>query len=154
MPMPRALFAAAALLLATAPAAAQPSASHRAAAEDVIEASGSRENFLRAMELGMREGGLAEMAPAVQAGMREVLNDLFSWEVMREPFIAVFSDLYTEAELRQIAAAYRTPGGRLLVRRAPEAAVRTQAIVQKRLTEVMPEMMRRITALLEADTGS
>jgi hypothetical protein len=147
----RALLAAAAVLLAAAPAAAQPSASHRAAAAEVIEASGSRDTYLRAMELGMAEGGMGEMTPELQAAVREILNDLFRFEDLLEPFIELYTELYTEEELRQIAAVYRTPGGRLLVEKGPELAVGSQAIVQARLADVMPQMMERIMAAVEAE---
>jgi hypothetical protein len=139
------------LLLGATPAAAQPSAAHRAAAVEVLEASGSRETYLRAMELGLQEGGMGEMSPKLQATVREVLNDLFRWEDMQERFVALYTELFTEAELRDVAAVYRTPGGRVLVERAPELAVGSQAIVQERLAEVMPEMMSRIMAAVQAE---
>lgn len=147
----RTILAVAALLAVAAPAAAQPSASHRAAAVEVLEASGSRETYLRGMELGMQEGGMGEMSPALQAAVREVLNDLFRWEELQPPFVDLYTELYTEAELRQIAALYRTPAGRLLVAKGPELAMGSQAIVQARLAEVMPEMMARIMAAVEAE---
>lgn len=145
-----ALFA---LLLAAAPAAAQPSPGHRAAAMEVLEVSASRETFLRAMELGMAQGGAGEMSPAMRDTVRAVLNDLFRWEDLQERFVVLYTELFTEPELRQIAEVYRTPGGRLLVERGPELAVGSQAIVQERLQEVMPEMMRRIMQAAEAEDG-
>lgn len=142
---------AAALVLAAVPAAAQPSASHRAAAVEVLEASGSRATYLRALELGLAEGGMGEMSPGVQEAVGRIVGDLFRWEELEPAFVRLYTELYTEPELRQIAAVYRTPGGRLLVERAPELSVGAQAIVQDRLQEVMPEMMRRIMEAVEAD---
>lgn len=151
--MMKRILLAAALLLAAAPAAAQPSPSHRAAALEVLEESASRETYVRALELGMMEGGMGDMSPALQDSLRRIVVDLFPWEELQGEFVDLYTRLYTEDELRQIAAVYRTPGGRLLVERAPELSVGAQQIVQARLTAVMPEMMRRIMAAVEAEEG-
>ena len=144
---------AAVLVLAAVPAAAQPSVSHRAAAIEVLEASGSRETYLRALELGLAEGGMGEMSPGVRDAVGRIVSDLFRWEELEPDFVRLYTELYTEPELRQIAAVYHTPGGRLLVERAPELSVGAQSIVQERLQAVMPEMMRRIMEAVEADAG-
>ena len=81
-----------ALLLACAvPAAAQPepSAGEAAAVRDLLEASRTRENFIKAMELGMEQGGMGELTPRVRQVLREFMEEHFRYEDLEPEFIRV-----------------------------------------------------------------
>ncbi|HEU0013299.1 MAG TPA: DUF2059 domain-containing protein [Longimicrobium sp.] len=146
--MIRKLLIAAALLTAAAPAAAQPGQEHAQAAREVLEASRTREGFVRGFELGMASQMAAgDSLPAeVVATIRRLFEEHFRWDEMEPEFIRMYTELYTVDELRQLAAFYRTPVGQKLADTSPELAVRTQAIVNARIQEMLPALMEAITA--------
>jgi len=133
------------------PAAAQPEppAGEVAAVRELLEVSRTRENFIRAMELGMEQGGMGEMTPAVRAAIREFMDEHFRFEEMEPDFIRMYTDLYTEEEIRGMTAFYRTPVGQRMVETLPELSAASQGIVMQRLQAAMPELMQRIMAAMQ-----
>src|SRR5688572_22684088 len=89
-------------LAAAAPAAAQPepSAGEMAAVRELLEVSRTRDNFIRAMELGMAESGQMEMTPRMKQVLREFMDEHFRYEDMEPDFIRMYTELFTEAEIR------------------------------------------------------
>lgn len=140
-----------ALALSAAPAAAQPepSASEVAAVRELLEVSRTRENFIRAMELGMEQGGMGEMTPKIRAVLREFMDEHFRYEEMEPDFIRMYTDMYTEEEIRGLAAFYRTPLGQRMIETLPEISAASQGIVMERLQSAMPELIRRMTEAMQ-----
>jgi uncharacterized protein len=141
-----------ALVLAAAPAAAQPepAASELAAARELLEVSRSRENFIRGMEIGMEAGGMGQLTPEVRTAVREVLDEHFPWEALAPGMARLYADLYTEEEIRAMIAFYRTPLGQRMIETLPELTAGSQRVAQERLQAVMPELVRRIQEVMEA----
>ena len=149
--MKKLLMTLALTLLCAAPAAAQPepSAGEIAAARDLLAASNTRENFIRAMELGMEQGGMGELTPAVRQVLREFMDEHFNYDDMEPDFIRMYTDLYTEEEIRGMTAFYRTPVGQRMVQTLPELSAASQRIVMERMQTAMPELMQRIMAAMQ-----
>jgi hypothetical protein len=145
-----------ALVLAAAPAAAQPepTAGELAAARELLEVSRTRENFIRALELGMEQGGMGELTPELQTVLREFMDEHFRFEDMEPEFTRMYADLYTEEEIRGMTAFYRTPVGQRMVETMPELMAASQRITQERLAAVMPELMQAIMEVMEEEEGS
>lgn len=141
-----------AMALFAAPAAAQPepSASEVAAVRELLEVSRTRENFIRAMELGMEQSGMGEMTPQIRAVLREFMDEHFRYDEMEPDFIRMYTDMYTEEEIRGISAFYRTPLGQRLIETLPEVSAASQRIVMERLQSAMPELIRRMTEAMQA----
>lgn len=143
-------------LLCAAPAAAQPepTAGEIAAARDLLAASNTRENFIKAMELGMEQGGMGELTPAVRQVLRDFMDEHFRYEDMEPEFIRVYADAFTEQELRDLAAFYRTPLGRRVVETLPEITAASQRIAMERMQNVMPQLMQAIMQAMQEDEGA
>lgn len=141
-----------ALALFAAPAAAQPepSASEVAAVRELLEVSRTRENFIRAMELGMEQGGMGEMTPQIRAVLSEFMDEHFRYDEMEPDFIRMYTDMYTEEEIRGLSAFYRTPLGQRMIETLPEISATSQRIVMERLQSAMPELIRRMTEAMQA----
>jgi hypothetical protein len=141
-----------ALALSAAPAAAQPepSASEVAAVRELLEVSRTRENFIRAMELGMEQGGMGEMTPQIRAVLRQFMDEHFRYDEMEPDFIRMYTETFTEEEIRGLTAFYRTPVGQRVVETLPEISAASQAIVMERLQSAMPELMQRIMEAMQA----
>jgi uncharacterized protein len=143
----------AALLAFAAPAAAQPEASpgELEAARELLEVSLTAETFVRALELGMAENGAEKLTPAVRQALRDFMAEHFRYEELLPDFVQMYTELFTEEEIRGITAFYRTPAGRRMAEMAPELAIRSQRIVAERLQESMPELMQAIMEAMQAD---
>lgn len=145
------------VLAAAAPVAAQgePSASEVAAIRELLEVSRTRENFVRAMELGMEQGGAGDLTPRVRQVLREFMDEHFRFEDMEPEFIRMYADLYTEEEIRGMTAFYRTPVGQRVIETLPELTAASQRIAMERLQTVMPELMQRLMAVMaEEEPGT
>lgn len=140
-------------LLCAAPAAAQgePTPGQMAAAMDLLEASNTRENFVRGMEIGMEQGGMGKLSPAVRKALRDFMAAHFRYEEMEPEFARAYADVFTEQELRELAAFYRTPLGRRVVETQPEIMAATQRIAMDRMQTLMPQLMQAIMEAMEED---
>ena len=145
------------LLAAPARAAEQISASHRAAAEQLLE--------LMAPEQSMR-GGAAAMTDAMIASnpglapYRDVVLDWASryltWEVIGPQMAALYADAFTESELRDLIRFYQTPTGQKTVRLMPELTSKGAMIGQQAAEQHIEELdaaIRKRAGELEA-TGA
>jgi uncharacterized protein len=145
----------AALLAFAAPAAAQeePTPGEIAAVRELLEVSRTRENFIRAMELGMEQGGGAELTPAVRRALGAFMDEHFRYDDLEPDFISMYTELYTEEEIRGMTAFYRTPLGQRMVETLPELSARSQAIVGERLQAAMPELMEAVMEAMQEEEG-
>lgn len=152
--MKKLLMMLAVALCAAVPAAAQePTASEAAAVRELLEVSRTRENFIRAMELGMEQGGMGEMTPEVRRVLREFMDEHFRYEDMEPEMIRMYAELYTEEEIRGMTAFYRTPLGQRMVETLPELSAASQRIAMERLQSVMPQLMQRLMEAMQAPTA-
>lgn len=151
--MRKLLWAACLLLCAAVPAAAQeePSPGEMAAVRELLEVMRMRENMQRTMEL-MLGGALGEdMPPGFTEAMREFFAEHFRYDDMHEGFVRVYTELFTEEELRAFTAFYRTPAGQRFVELTPEIARRTQEVTAQIMEEAMPDLMRIMMEAMEEE---
>lgn len=150
----------AALALAARPAAAQqsapgPAASHVQAAEQLLAASDAE----NAMRDGMRRmmDIQAQQNPAL-ASMRDVLEEFFArymgWERMKPEMVRVYTSTFSESEIRELTAFYRTDIGRKLAERMPEIMARSTEMSQRIVQEHMPELTQMIMERMRTDPES
>jgi hypothetical protein len=151
--MKKMLMLAAAALLCATPAAAQgePTPAEMAAARDLLEASNTRENFVQGLEIGMEMGGMGELTPGVRKALRDFINTHFRYEEMEPEFARAYADAFTEQELRDLAAFYRTPLGRRVVETQPAIMGATQRIAMEHMQALMPQLMPVIMEAMEKD---
>lgn len=140
-------------LLCAAPAAAQdePTPGEVAAVRELLEASRTRENFIAAMEMGMEQGGMGEMTPRIRGVLREFMDEHFRYEDLEPEFVKMYADVFTEQEIRDLAAFYRTPLGMRVVETLPEITAASQRIAMERLQSAMPQLMQAIMQAMEEE---
>lgn len=147
----------AALALAARPAAAQqappaPAASHVQAAEQMLVASDAENAMRRGIQRMMDVQ--AEQNPVI-ASMRDILDDFYarhmSWERMKPEMVRLYTSTFTEAELRELTAFYRTEIGRKMSERMPEIMARSTEMSQRIVQEHMPELTQKIMERMQSD---
>jgi len=76
-------------------------------------------------------------------------SEAFSWQKMKQQFIPVYREAYTQEELKGMIAFYRSPLGRSVAEKKPRVAQRLMEIKQRNMVVLMPKWK---TALQEALT--
>lgn len=83
-------------------------------------------------------------AAAVIANFREE----FAWKSLREVYVQVYLETFTQEEIDGMLAFYRSPAGRALVEKQPQAMQRSMQLMQPRLeamqSRLEAELKRRM----------
>lgn len=133
----------------------EPTPAQMAAAREMMAASKVRENF---------DVSLARMLEAQIVANPEmhqfepVLRGFFAkymrWDDLEPDFARLYAVTYTEEELRQLAAFYRTPLGQRLVATGPELIARGSALSEERVQKHLPELFSSMMEHASRPAGS
>jgi len=81
--------------------------------------------------------------PKIQKDMQE-MNALvraeMSWDKMEEPLIALYGNVFSEAELQDIIEFYQSPAGQKMLKRQPELIQGTMVMMQQQMQNLMPKI--------------
>ena len=80
-----------------------------------------------------------------QARMAGIVKEELSWEKMKDLYVQVYRETFSQEEIDGLIAFYQTPVGQSFVSKQPELTKRTMAILQQR----MAPMMQRIQKMSE-----
>lgn len=142
-----------AVLLAAGRAAAQPapvSPAHRAAALELLEAMRVSDALQLSIEtvLQLQMQSNPELR-AVESVMRDFFVRYMSWENLKDGYADIYSRAFTEPELREMTAFYRTPTGQKLARATPqlmrEGSELGQRAVQEHMNELQEAVLRHLS---------
>lgn len=124
---------------------------HRAAAEELMSATRMTEltdsisKQIVDMQLRSNPGMVM-----FQDIMVDFLERHLSWEKIKDEIIESYVEVFTEAELLELTAFYRTPLGEKTLEQMPELMQRGMEIAQAKLTVHLPELQRLIMERIEA----
>ena len=134
--------------------AAPPPARMRAA-EELLVAMDMERTFTRTMEAMIeQQKAQNEVFAQNEAEFRAFFRRYMGWEELRPDFVRLYAETYTEDELRQLAAFYRTPLGRRVMETIPQLSTRSTEITQRRVMEHMPELISRIMGATPTPSGT
>lgn len=142
--MKKLVYAAALLLCAAAPAAAQeePSAGEVQAARELLQVSRVNENTTLTIQAMIESGMGEDLPPEMRDVLRTFFKEHFRFEDMEPGYVRMYTDLFTEEEIRALTAFYRTPAGQRMAELTPEIAVRSQRLGMELMEAATPELMR------------
>ncbi|MBN1912664.1 MAG: DUF2059 domain-containing protein [Pirellulales bacterium] len=126
-------------------------ASHRAAADDLLAAMKVKENQI-ATAKQMLDAMVAQ-SPVLQAQkdiLEEFLKECLAWDAVKDDFAKMYMEEFTESELEELAAFYRTPVGKKLADKTPVLAGKGAKIASARVQKKMPELQQKIRERLSA----
>lgn len=81
--------------------------------------------------------------PQVQQDMKEVnqlVREEMSWSKLEGPMIALYGNVFSEAELQDIIAFYQSDAGQKMLKRQPELMQGTMVMMQEQMQNLMPKM--------------
>ncbi|HSU15446.1 DUF2059 domain-containing protein [Longimicrobium sp.] len=133
------------VFLTTARAEAQRSASHRAAAMDLLLAMHVPEALQASLSTALQ---VQLQGNPQMRGMEPVLRDFFaryvSWETLKDQYADLYASAFTEDELHQMADFYRTPVGQKLARSSPLLLRQGAELGERAVRQHMPELQEMI----------
>lgn len=137
------------LIWVASPLGAQDTAStHRAAAVELLAATGAHEmmdQMLDAVLQSMHTQTPAfDSLPGFDSLMASLLRDALDWKVLEPEMIQMYVDVFTAAELHEMADFYRTPLGKKMLAHMPEIMQRSMAMSQERMRQAMPHIMAEL----------
>ncbi len=126
-------------------------ASHRAAAEELLEASNSAKivEQLRSQMEEVFKSTVAQISKTPEEKqlldkytkkMTDILLENIRWDTMKGQLVDVYVSVYTEKEIRELTAFYRSPTGRKLLEKMPELIKASMEIAQKQMVTVIPKI--------------
>lgn len=145
----RTLFAAAiasTIAVSLASNATADTKSHRKAAEDLLTAMGVEAQMTKAIDTQL--DAQAKMAPqlaAMKEPMKKFFDKYMSYASMKEDLITNYVDAFSEEDLKEITAFYKTPIGKKLVAKTPELTSKATELGTKRVSENQGELMKMLT---------
>ncbi len=74
----------------------------------------------------------------------DIVRDATSWDKLKEDYIALYSQTYTESELKDIIAFYKTPSGQAYVKKQPEVLKRSFQLSGKMINRLMPKIQSMV----------
>jgi hypothetical protein len=78
--------------------------------------------------------------------MKEFFDKYMGWDSLKEDFIRIYMDEFTEAELRDMIEFYKTPTGQKAVMKTPVLAARGAELGQQRVQDNIDELIQMIQA--------
>jgi len=78
--------------------------------------------------------------------MKDFFNKYMGWDALKEDFIKIYMEEFTEAELRDMIVFYKTPTGQKAVLKTPVLAARGAELGQERVQENIGELLEMIEA--------
>jgi len=98
--------------------------------------------------------------PAVQAKVTSLLGKIMdmvkdetSWDKMKEEYIALYSQTYTQTELKDLIAFYKTPSGQAYIKKQPEVLKRTFQLSGKMIGGLMPKIQAMVNEFKESTSS-
>jgi uncharacterized protein len=73
--------------------------------------------------------------------MTSFLNKYMSWSVIKDEIIALYSDTFTTAEIKELTAFYSTPLGKKALKTMPELTAKGAALGQRRVMAHEQELL-------------
>jgi hypothetical protein len=112
------------------------------------------------MELGLQEVIKdKEITPEMQkqiniatGEMSGLLKDEFSWQKFEPMLIEIYRKSFSQSDIDGMLAFYKTEAGQSVVKKMPLVMQNTMQLMQERMQQVMPKMMRIAEQSIEQPT--
>lgn len=79
------------------------------------------------------------------AELDTIIKEEMSWDKMKPQYVQIYMETFTQQEIDDLAAFYKTPSGKSFIKKQPQVIQRTSAISQ----EKMGVMMERFTNMMQ-----
>ena len=120
-------------------------ATHKEAALLAVDASGSREMMTAMVNVSLEQQiRLKPILKPYEQVLRQFLSKYLSYEALRDAFAEMYMARFDELQLRQMAAFYQTPTGKVAITKVGELATAGAELGRKRVEEHQAELVDAI----------
>jgi len=70
----------------------------------------------------------------------DMLAQEFSWDKLKEDYITLYAETFTEDEMKGAIAFYKSPAGQAFITKQPEVVRRSMELSQKMMMQIMPKI--------------
>ena len=120
--------------------------SHRKAAEDLLTAMGIEAQMAKMIDTQLdSQTKMMPMMAQLKEPMKKFFNKYMSYASMKEELITSYVEAFTEKEIKEITAFYKSPIGKKLVEKTPELTSKITETTSKRVQENQAELTKMIT---------
>ena len=133
--------------------------SRRALAEEMLNVMNMQENFeksfamikqmLPAQRKAMGETNMPANVSNQSDKMWDMIAQEYSWDKMKDDYIALYAATYTEDEMKGAIAFFKSPAGQAYLKKQPELMKGTMALSQKLMMKIMPKIQAMMTKELK-----
>ena len=92
----------------------------------------------------LKQEGLSDndavQAAAAQERMSAMLEKELSWDSIKDEYAAIYASTFTEKELRDLIAFYKSPAGRAMTLKSPDLIAKGMELVQQRVAAIGPKI--------------
>lgn len=138
-------------LLLAASAHAQTDADHRAAAAELVEVLDMETAFFDGVRVGLDASadapGMDEMRPVMEA----FFDRYITWDKVVDDYVALYQETFSQAELEELVAFYRSPIGQRLVEEQSGLMARGARVGQDLMAEHETELMTMLMGAMRED---
>jgi hypothetical protein len=149
------------------PVMAQAADARRATAEEMLNVMRYPEMMAKSFDtvkqmvpgyIKQRAGmaGQTNVPPDLSTQLRKVMDlmsEEFSWDKMKGDYITLYAETFTEQEMKDIIAFYRSPSGKSFVDKQPELSRRAMELSKMVMARAMPKI-RALDEELKAKTAA
>ena len=135
-------------LTLVSPAVARPAdrASHQQAAAELLEVMHVERSVADAIDMVLTAQLQANPQLAqFEDLLRAFLSKYMAWDALREDYIQLYVDTFSEAEIRHLLKFYRTPAGQKLIDALPQLMKKCAELGQAKVVEHLDELKAQAT---------
>ena len=85
---------------------------------------------------------MEKLSSEFQEKLFALLFDAMTWEKLKPAYLKLYADAFSEEQIDDILAFYKSPGGQALVEKTPLLMRDAMAVAQERLAEAEPQMQQ------------
>lgn len=93
---------------------------------------------------------MSEKATKASTKMMDEMVQELSWEKIKDDYIRLYAETFTEEELQGLVAFYKSPAGRAFTKKQPELMKRSMELTQKRMFLIMPKIHAMTKEMIES----
>ncbi len=119
--------------------------SHKAAAEKLLEVTDAEKNLQRSIDLSLEQQLRAnpQLAPAKEA-MKKFFNKHLSYAALKDDLVKMYTEEFTEEELKKVVEFYSTPAGKKMAAKQPTLMQKGGELGMKRVQDNADELRKMI----------
>ena len=83
-----------------------------------------------------------EAIASLQGRIMDIIAEELGWDKLKEGYIDIYADTFTQEELAAPIAFYRTPAGQKFIEKQPALLQKSMEISQEQMASIMPKIQK------------